>query len=170
MKKSGVIFLLTVIVLVLVLLNGFVYVNADHTGPVIHIAASDSEYPRNVDAKTLLNGVTATDNRDGDVSSTLRVATIVPNSDNTKASVVYTAKDKSNNVSKLTRTITYSAENGDTTANGNASAAASASTPSSTDTTGSAAANSDDTAAQDMSPSTVNSVPATGDNTSIENN
>lgn len=122
MKKKGVTILLGIIALALVTLNGFVYLNADHTGPVIHLPSSNSEYARNVDAKTLLNGVSATDNRDGDVSSTLRVASIVPNSDDTKASVVYTAKDKSNNVTKLTRTITYSAETG-AAADGNAAAA-----------------------------------------------
>lgn len=163
MKKGGVIFLLTVITAAFVALNGYVYVKADHTGPVIHVPESNSEYAKNVDAKTLLDGVTATDNRDGDVSSTLRVATIVPNSDNTKASVVYTAKDKSNNVTKLTRTITYSTENS-TTEN---AAAANPAAPAPTDSA--AAITPENVGEQSISSATTDSVPTTEADSSANN-
>lgn len=165
MKKGGVIFLLTVITAALVVLNGYVYVKADHTGPVIHVPESNSEYAKNVDAKTLLDGVTATDNRDGDVSSTLRVATIVPNSDNTKASIVYTAKDKSNNVTKLTRTITYSTENSTTTDENAATANPAA--PASHDST--AAITPENVGEQSTSAAITDSVPTTEANSSANN-
>lgn len=158
MKKSGVIFLLTIITVVLAVLNGFVYINTDHTGPTIHLPSSNSGFAQNADTKTLLDGVTATDNRDGDVSSSLRVASVVPNADNTQASVVYTAKDKSNNVTKMTRVITYAAQQQDNTAAAAAGDAAAAANPSDTTATDSAAAaaaapTSDATGVQSVVPS-----------------
>lgn len=149
MRKSGVIFLLAIIAVVLAVLNGFVYINTDHTGPTIHLPSSNSGFAQNADTKTLLDGVTATDNRDGDVSSSLRVASVTPNSDNTQASVVYTAKDKSNNVTKLTRVITYAAQQQDA-----AAAAAAAADPSQQAAADSAAApTSDATGVQSVVPS-----------------
>lgn len=64
------------------------------------------------DTSALLNGVTAADDRDGDVTSTVTVESIIPNEDQTGASVVYVAKDSKNNVTKATRLISYAADAG----------------------------------------------------------
>ncbi len=45
------------------------------------------------DTAPLLEGVTATDEKDGDVTDSLAIENIFPNDDHTSASVVYAVKD-----------------------------------------------------------------------------
>lgn len=48
----------------------------------------------------LLDGVTATDNKDGDVTESLVVESVYPNEDGQTATIVYVARDSRNNVEK----------------------------------------------------------------------
>ena len=73
-------------------------------------------YKEGSDTASLLEGVTATDDKDGDVTSSLVIENIFPNDDRTSASVVYAAKDSHNNVTKVTRRVNYKASEGDASA------------------------------------------------------
>lgn len=78
-------------------------IRADHTPPQIHVDGSLLEISALEPRSALLQGVTATDNRDGDVTASLVVESVrLLHSDGT-VSVTYAAFDKAGNVAKQTR-------------------------------------------------------------------
>lgn len=79
----------------------FQQINADKQGPEINITPDAiSVYRNDMNDSELLAGITATDDRDGDVSDTLRVESIYE-TDTTHVIITYTAKDDSNNITKI---------------------------------------------------------------------
>lgn len=82
----------------------------DYTPPVISFSQAEFTFTEGEDRSILLNGVTALDETDGDVSETLVIESVIPMIDEMRATVIYYAKDKSNNVGKATRTIRYLTE------------------------------------------------------------
>lgn len=81
--------------------------NDDKVPPVIKMKDSSVEVSVNDGKKTLLNGVTAEDKKDGDVSDTLIVDNISDFLDDGSRFVTIAAFDKDNNVAKAVRQITY---------------------------------------------------------------
>lgn len=74
--------------------------STDREGPEIIFANDKStSYVENMDKEQLLEGVTAVDGKDGDVSNTLTIEKI-SEKNTEEVVVVYVAKDSSNNVSK----------------------------------------------------------------------
>lgn len=55
----------------------------------------------------LLEGVTAKDEQDGDVTASLVVETVSPNAKSGTAVVIYAARDNSNNIAKASRVVEY---------------------------------------------------------------
>lgn len=92
--------------------NVVIYIGKDRNGPEITVPQEELTYVAGSDTSALLNGVTAVDDRDGDVTSTVTVESIIPNEDQTGASVIYVAKDSKNNVTKAARLISYAADAG----------------------------------------------------------
>ena len=90
--------------------NVVVYIGEDRNGPEISVPQEEITYVAGTDTSALLNGVTAQDDRDGDVTDTVTIESVIPNAEQTGASVVYVAKDSKNNVTKETRTILYSTD------------------------------------------------------------
>lgn len=87
--------------------------NRDNTPPVIKIPdGAELIYQEGEDTSILLEGVTAIDEKDGDVSDTLVVESVLPMQDESKATVLYYAKDRSNNVAQASRTVEYRPEGG----------------------------------------------------------
>lgn len=84
------------------LIGGFVAIllTEDRTGPTITVSGTDIVYNQAEGKDSLLAHVTAVDEKDGDVTSSIMVADILPLLDKTSAKIVYVAEDKSNNVSK----------------------------------------------------------------------
>lgn len=79
----------------------FQQINADKQGPEINITQDAiSVYRNDMNDSELLAGITAADDRDGDVSDTLRVESIYE-TDTTHVIITYTAKDYSNNITKI---------------------------------------------------------------------
>lgn len=73
---------------------------SDRKGPEIKFSETkDTTYTKDTTIENLLEGVIATDDRDGDVSYSLRVEGTYPKNDG-EIIVTYVAKDTSNNVSK----------------------------------------------------------------------
>lgn len=118
MSKGGAITALGILTAALVAANGAVYMTKDRTKPEIHFPKTEMTYASGSDEAKLLKGVTATDNRDGDVTKSLRISSVIPNKDNTEVTVEYTAKDSSNNVRKISRTIPYSGSSDKENSNG----------------------------------------------------
>ena len=86
-------------------------VGRDNKGPEI-IIPSGLSYTDGQDVDSLLEGVKAVDARDGDVSNTLVVESMLVLGDGDRAKVTYIARDSSNNVSHADTIISYSG-NGD---------------------------------------------------------
>ena len=108
--KKGLVAMLFLACAALLAGNVVVYIGEDRNGPEISVPQEEITYVAGTDTSALLNGVTAQDDRDGDVTDTVTIESIIPNADQTGASVVYVAKDSKNNVTKETRTIVYSTD------------------------------------------------------------
>lgn len=110
MKKRNWISVL-LIVLTLGVLFGYRALNrirSDVKAPVITVAEQPLEVSVQDPRTALLAGVTARDDRDGDVTASLVVESIRLLRDDGAVSVTYAAFDSSGNVSKLTREVRYS--------------------------------------------------------------
>ena len=106
--KKGIVAGLVVLCLALGASTVAVVVTSDRKGPEIKIpSGADVIYEEGGDTAVLLEGVTATDDKDGDVTDSLVIENIFPNDDYTSASVIYAAKDSHNNVTKVTRRVDY---------------------------------------------------------------
>lgn len=123
--KKGIVAGLIVLCVALGAGTAAVVVTDDRKGPEIELPADgDVTYEEGSDTASLLEGVTATDEKDGDVTDSLMIENIFPNEDHTSASVVYAAKDSHNNVSKATRRVNYKAAAEDTPAENESAPAA----------------------------------------------
>ena len=123
--KKGIVAGLIVLCVALGAGTAAVVVTDDRKGPEIELPADgDVTYEEGSDTASLLEGVTATDEKDGDVTDSLMIENIFPNDDHTSASVVYAAKDSHNNVSKATRRVNYKAAAEDTPAENESAPAA----------------------------------------------
>lgn len=108
--KKGLVAMLFLACAALLAGNVVVYIGEDRNGPEISVPQEEITYVAGTDTSALLNGVTAQDDRDGDVTDTVTIESIIPNANQTGASVVYVVKDSKNNVTKETRTILYSTD------------------------------------------------------------
>ncbi len=95
--------LLTVVCIALGGMIGKIYLDQDHNGPVITFADSDLTYTKGMTEEDYLDDVEAVDDVDGDVSDSLVIESVY--NDKNAVSVTYVARDKSNNISKVTRFI-----------------------------------------------------------------
>ncbi len=113
--KKGIVAGLIVLCIALGAGTAAVAATNDRKGPEIDVpSGADVTYEEGSDTSSLLEGVTATDDKDGDVTDSLVIENIFPSDDRTSASVVYAAKDSHNNVSKVTRHVNYKAAGQDT--------------------------------------------------------
>ena len=79
----------------------------DKFGPVIEMEDNEISVSIGSDEDTLLEGVTATDSKDGNVTDSLVVESISKFLKNNKKIVTYAAFDSNNHVGKATREVTY---------------------------------------------------------------
>lgn len=86
------------------------YKKQDRTAPVITVSDKKMSYTAGDPYDQLLEGITATDNKDGDLTDEVFVDRVVPASKK-KAVVYYGVMDKSNNVGTARKTVTYHGEN-----------------------------------------------------------
>lgn len=79
----------------------------DRTAPVISLEGKNTlTYTEGDSYEELLENMTAEDDKDGDVTDSLRVSNIYVTSKD-RAMVVYVAKDQANNIGKLKREVKY---------------------------------------------------------------
>ena len=83
------------------------YMNNDTTAPVMSCSSESFEVSIDVTDEELKAGVTATDNRDGDVSDSIVVVSLSKFSSTGKRKINYAAFDSQSNVATLTRTLVY---------------------------------------------------------------
>lgn len=89
---------------ILMALSVVLYLDEDRTAPVIHMEEVELEYRDGMSDEELLEGVTATDETDGDVTGSL-VVEKVSETGNGTVIVTFGAKDTSNNVVKASRVM-----------------------------------------------------------------
>ena len=89
---------------ILMALSVVLYLDEDRTAPVIHMEETELEYRDGMSDEELLEGVTATDETDGDVTGSL-VVEKVSEAGNGTVIVTFGAKDVSNNVAKASRVM-----------------------------------------------------------------
>ncbi|MBR3972787.1 MAG: hypothetical protein IKJ99_02405 [Oscillospiraceae bacterium] len=110
MKKKAIIFQCLVLILAAAIFMGYrMYTGmvTDSKGPEILIPEEDLVISVKDPESVLLDGVTARDNRDGDVTDSLIVEKIYGLGEGNHIAVTYAAFDKSGNVSKATRQVCY---------------------------------------------------------------
>ncbi|MDD3279901.1 MAG: hypothetical protein PHG16_13705 [Lachnospiraceae bacterium] len=90
--------------------NGVIYVTKDHKGPKISFSDKAPSYTAGTDTDSLLENVTAFDDRDKDVTGMVKVDSVTPLADGTSAKVTYIVKDKSNNITIAEQKVTYNAD------------------------------------------------------------
>lgn len=83
------------------------YSRSDRVAPVIQIAPGGVVYTPGGDESVLLEGVTAVDDRDGDLTGKVFIEKIVPSINGDTATVTYAVVDSSNNVAKVSRIVSY---------------------------------------------------------------
>lgn len=103
--KKGMLALLIGACIILGGIAFFTIFTEDRTPPEIQLQDVEITYTEGSDFAELLKGVTATDNRDGDVTGNLIVEGVYPNDDGTTASVVYVVRDAANNIKKISRIV-----------------------------------------------------------------
>lgn len=88
----------------LIAAGAFLYLNLDRTAPAISFADEDRKlvYTENMKEEELLEGVSAVDDVDGDVTDSVLIEKISEMADG-NVIVTYAALDSSNNVAKKTR-------------------------------------------------------------------
>lgn len=107
MKESIIVTMLSVTSGILLLVAVVGIKSKDRVAPVINIESETEMVFHEGDSdEVLLENVTAMDEKDGDVTESLRVSEIYV-TDEEEAVVVYVAKDKANNIGKLKKKITY---------------------------------------------------------------
>ena len=77
----------------------------DIDAPVLQVSGEELVYQEGGDPSELLVGVKAEDDVDGDVSDTIRVRSIYYQEGSDEATVTYVAKDQSNNLGIIRRSV-----------------------------------------------------------------
>lgn len=83
----------------------------DRNPPQITFDNDEAIYEEGMTEEELLEGVSAEDDVDGDVSDSIKIEKIYKDVDGNKVGVVYVAKDTGNNVTKRCRTFKIQPKN-----------------------------------------------------------
>lgn len=105
--KTRITILLSVATLILGAISVTSVLAEDRKAPEITVPAADMVYYELDDQSTLLVGVTATDNRDGDISANVRIYDVAVIDGNQRALVTYAVYDSSYNLGKATKVVSY---------------------------------------------------------------
>ncbi|ODR35242.1 hypothetical protein [Eisenbergiella tayi] len=102
MDIKKLVFIIGGIDIVLLAVCLFLYLGKDRTAPVISFGENLASYEEGMDEELLLEGVTAVDAKDGDVSGSLLVEKVTGTTGK-EVIVTYVARDSANNVGKASR-------------------------------------------------------------------
>ena len=104
MKGGGILAGICALDVALMVIAAVLYLGQDRTAPVIAYGPDSLTYEEGMEEGLLLAGVTAQDERDGDVTESLMVEKVSETS-NGNVIITYVAKDHSDNVGKASRTV-----------------------------------------------------------------
>lgn len=83
------------------------YMTTDKYAPIIEIEQEELKVSISADEDALLDGVTATDSKDGDVTDSIVIESVSKFLQNDKKLITYAAFDSDKHVGKATREVTY---------------------------------------------------------------
>ncbi|MGN0165976.1 MAG: HYR domain-containing protein [Lachnospiraceae bacterium] len=112
--KKKITLTLGVVAVVLLILCIVSRITQDNTAPVIKVSDVKLTYTEGGDYTGLFEGVTATDNKDGNLTDAVRIYDIAILADGKTAQVTYAVYDSSYNMAKATRTVAYQSHNSNT--------------------------------------------------------
>ena len=98
---------LTIVAVILTVLSVLTVIFTDSKGPKITVEQRSITYVNGDDKTSLLDGVSAYDANDGDVTVSLIVKDITVLNSGDTAKVTYAARDNNNNISEAYRIVTY---------------------------------------------------------------
>ena len=107
MKKRLITELLAIATAGLCAYSVYTWMGRDQTAPVITIPTENIVYQQGQGMDSLLQGVTAVDETDGDLTDQVGIGLIAPSQDKTQAEVEYLVFDSSGNLGKAVRTVSY---------------------------------------------------------------
>lgn len=107
MNKSWLTAAGAIILVALIAVSVCVLAADDRQAPKIKLSGEEITYVEGQGYSSLLSGVTAYDNKDGDVTASVMVESVVPLKSGEEAVVCYVAKDKSNNIARVDRIVKY---------------------------------------------------------------
>ena len=102
-KKNLIALIITVLDVLLLAVLIFLYVNTDRTRPVITFSQNDIVYNDGMDISSLLDGIEAVDDRDGDISDKVIIEKISDYRQQDIAVVFYAVSDSSGNVGRASK-------------------------------------------------------------------
>lgn len=108
--KNRITICLGMVMIVLLIISVITYMGQDHTAPVVHVPEGEMTYIEGQNTDILLLGVTATDNKDDNLSAGVRIYDVAVLDNGTQALVTYAVYDKSNNLGKATKLVNYIAK------------------------------------------------------------
>lgn len=106
--RIAVFVLLGLSVILLCITSGLRFINEDNTLPVISCTQAELSISVKDGSDALLQGVTAKDAKDGDISDSIVVEKIISNGTPGKVNVTYAVADSDDHIASCTRVVTYS--------------------------------------------------------------
>lgn len=113
-KRNFHVIILLLLLAVLLIFELLIEYTKDKNPPVIRSTETEIVYTAGDDLKSLLKGIEAFDEEEGDVSDTLTVENIYPDVQSGTATVIYAARDSSNNIAKKRLVVIYNQKETDT--------------------------------------------------------
>ena len=93
----------TVLNVILIIACGIFYFRTDRAKPEFKFSLNDITYNEQTKPEELLDGITASDKRDGDVTDRIVIEKIVESNTESSVVVFYAVSDKTGNVAKISR-------------------------------------------------------------------
>ncbi len=104
MKKNSIpTWLIIIANIVLITVFLFLYITSDKEKPLIDFSNNDVTYMPGMEEEFLMQGVTAADDRDGDITDRIVIEKITENKQQSKAVVFYAVSDTKGNVARASR-------------------------------------------------------------------
>lgn len=105
--EKNIVFLSIVAGFVVLTIIFLIIIRKDSNGPVITVGGTNITYQKGEDTKKLLEGVTAYDKEDGDVTDSVVIEHMIIVGNGKKLKVTYAAVDKNKNVTKSSKIVNY---------------------------------------------------------------
>lgn len=95
--------IITVLNIILIVICVFFYIRLDKAAPKLEFQSSDVVCRTGMDTNELMTGITAYDDRDGDITDRIVIEKTIENKEDNTAVIFYAVSDKSGNVAKASR-------------------------------------------------------------------